>query len=63
MGIKISDMPDLTGSKLNDNSLLLITDLSGSTLDLQNRKVKKILTNQFKIILLTGEESFKQIYN
>ena len=40
MGIKISDMVNLTGSKSNDDSLLLIADLSGSTSDLQNRKLK-----------------------
>lgn len=46
MGIKISDMPNLTGSKLNDDSLLLIADLSGSTSDLQNRKLKVSTFNQ-----------------
>ena len=46
MGIKISDMPNLTGSKSNDDSLLLITDLSGSTSDLQNRKLKVSTFNQ-----------------
>ena len=46
MGIKISDMPNLTGSKSNDDSLLLIADLSGSTSDLQNRKLKVSTFNQ-----------------
>jgi len=46
MGIKISDMPNLTGSKSNDDSFLLITDLSGSTSDLQNRKLKVSTFNQ-----------------
>ena len=46
MGIKISDMVNLTGSKLNDDSLLLIADLSGSTSDLQNRKLKVSTFNQ-----------------
>jgi hypothetical protein len=40
MGIRISDMPCFDRKKTNDNSLLLITDLSGSTSDLQNRKIK-----------------------
>ena len=39
-------MPNLTGSKLNDDSLLLIADLSGSTSDLQNRKLKVSTFNQ-----------------
>ena len=46
MGIKISDMLNLTGSKSNDDSLLLIADLSGSTSDLQNRKLKVSTFNQ-----------------
>jgi len=46
MGIKISDMVNLTGSKSNDDSLLLITDLSGSTSDLKNRKLKVSTFNQ-----------------
>jgi hypothetical protein len=64
MGIKISDMPDLTGSKLNDNSLLLITDLSGSTLDLQNRKVKNSTFSQIfsNNKLLDGLSSYENFF-
>lgn len=63
MGIKISDMSNLTGSKSNDNSLLLITDLSGSTLDSQNRKVKistfdQIFSNNKLLDGLSSYENF-----
>jgi hypothetical protein len=64
MGIRISDMPDLTGSKSNDNSLLLITDLSGSTSDLQNRKLKISTFNQIfsNNKLLDGLSSYENFY-
>ena len=57
-------MPDLTGSKLNDNSLLLITDLSGSTLDLQNRKVKNSTFSQIfsNNKLLDGLSSYENFF-
>lgn len=64
MGIRISDMPVLTGSKTNDNSLLLITDLSGSTSDLQNRKLKISTFNQIfsNNKLLDGLSSYENFY-
>ena len=64
MGIRISDMPNLTGSKSNDNSLLLITDLSGSTSDLQNRKLKVSTFNQIfsNNKILDGLSSYENFF-
>ena len=64
MGIRISDMPNLTGSKSNDNSLLLITDLTGSTSDLQNRKLKVSTFNQIfsNNKILDGLSSYENFF-
>ena len=57
-------MSNLTGSKLNDNSFLLVTDLSGSTLDLQNRKVTVATFNQVfsNNKLLNGLSSYENFF-